>query len=174
MDASLDRIFVDYSIKKVRQLSSRIQDCLEKLTDEQVWLRGSESENAIGNLVLHLCGNLRQWILTGVGGAPDVRVREREFSARGELSVVELSERLARTIDEVTHVLAAVTGDRLLETVTIQGYDVTVLEAIYHVTEHFAGHTGQIIFATKAFTSSDLGFYAHLRPAAPPHGQQTP
>ena len=64
------------------------------------------------------------------------------------------------------------THARLAERVTIQKYDVTVLEAIFHVVEHFSHHTGQILFATKMLTGEDLGYYKHLRAAA--HGEPTP
>jgi hypothetical protein len=67
---ALDRILLDYSMRELRQLTERIETCLGKLTPDQIWARGSEQENAIGNLVLHLCGNVRQWIVSGVGGAP--------------------------------------------------------------------------------------------------------
>ena len=172
--ATVDRVFLDYSVKKLRQQSKRIQDCLSRLEDAQVWLRGSEQENAIGNLVLHLCGNVRQWIVSGVGGSVDQRNRDREFTARGAVTRAELAARLDETIDEATRVLAGVTAERLLDTIVIQGYEVTVMESVYHVVEHFSGHTGQIIFATKAITSSDLGFYPHLGVTGTPHREQTP
>ena len=173
MEQTLDRIFLDYSQRELRQLSSRIQNCLERLTAEQVWARGTESENAIGNLVLHLCGNVRQWIVAGVGGKPDIRERDREFTARGDVDPSRLTGRLNDTVEEAVAVIGQVTAGRLAETVTIQKYEVTVLEAIAHVVEHFAQHTGQIIFATKMLTGQDLGFYKHLQ-AAPAHGKKTP
>ena len=83
MEPALDRLFLDCSVRRLDQLAGRIESCLEMLNDEQVWMRGSPNENAIGNLVLHLCGNLRQWIVAGVGGAADVRERDREFAAAG-------------------------------------------------------------------------------------------
>jgi uncharacterized damage-inducible protein DinB len=174
VDVTLDRIFVDYSVKKLRQLAARIDDCLGRLTDHQVWIRGSDTENAIGNLVLHLCGNVSQWILCGVGGEPDSRDRDREFQAKEGAGPEELAARLQSVIEKATAVLAHVTPERLAQPVTIQGYDVTVMECIYHVVEHFSGHTGQIIFATKALTGSDLGFYAHLRTTPSGHGGKTP
>ena len=145
---------------------SRIEACLGKLTEEQVWARGSENENAIGNLVLHLAGNVRQWIVAGVGGAPDTRQRDGEFSARGGNSIPELKERLRGIVTEAAAVIVATTPERLAERVTIQKYDVSVLEAIYHVVEHFSLHMGQIVFAAKMMTGSDMGFYAHLRSSA--------
>jgi uncharacterized damage-inducible protein DinB len=169
----LDRIFLDFSQKKLRQLCARIEDCLARLTAEQVWARGSENENAIGNLVLHLCGNVRQWIIAGVGGQPDIRVRDREFTARGDVEPGLLAERLKSTVEDAVSVIGQVTAGRLAEVVTIQKYEITVLEAIAHVVEHFGQHTGQIIFATKMLTGQDLGFYRHLKSAAA-HGEKTP
>jgi uncharacterized damage-inducible protein DinB len=173
MPANLDRQFLDFSARKLEQLTGRIESCLGTLSDEQVWARGSANENAIGNLVLHLTGNVRQWIVSGIGGRPDVRQRDAEFAAAGGVSTAELLERLKSTVRETAAVLEQVSEERLAERITVQNYDVSVLEAIYHVVEHFAGHTGQIIFATKMLTGSDLGFYSHLRKAAA-HGEQTP
>jgi len=173
MEQTLDRIFLDVSQKKLQQLTSRIEQCLAQLTAEQVWARGSENENAIGNLVLHLAGNVRQWIISGIGGKPDIRVRDREFTARGDVEPAELGERLKSTVEEAVAVLGQVSAGRLAEIVTIQKYDITVMEAIAHVIEHFAQHTGQIIFATKMLTGQDLGFYKHLKTTAA-HGEKIP
>jgi uncharacterized damage-inducible protein DinB len=168
MTDALQKDFLDSSIDTLRQHSGRIANCLGKLTADQVWARGSENENAIGNLVLHLCGNVRQWIIAGVGGSPDVRQRDGEFAARGGVPVTELAERLRTTVEEAVVVLGGVTAERLSEPLKIQGYDATGLVAIYHVVEHFSGHTGQIIFATKMLTGEDLGFYRHLSRSAGP------
>lgn len=173
MEDSLHRLFLDCSVRRLEQGFSRIEACLGKLNEEEVWARGSENENAVGNLVLHLSGNVRQWIVSGVGGAPDTRERDGEFSARGGSSIPELKERLRGIVLEAAAVIGAVTTERLAERVVIQKYEVSVLEAIYHVVEHFSLHTGQIIFATKMMTGSDLGFYAHLR-ASGAHGEKTP
>ena len=173
MEETLDRIFVDYSQKKLRQLTERIQDCLGRLSADQVWARGHENENAIGNLVLHLCGNVRQWIIAGIGGKPDIRVRDREFATRGDVEPAELAGRLKSTVEEAVAVIGATTAARLAEHVTIQKYDITVMEATAHVVEHFAQHAGQIMFATKMLTGQDLGYYRHLKTTAA-HGEKTP
>ncbi|HEY1337621.1 MAG TPA: DinB family protein [Bryobacteraceae bacterium] len=170
----MERQFLDYSTKKLEQLGGRIESCLDRLNDEQVWARGSENENAIGNLVLHLCGNVRQWIVSGVGGRPDMRDRDAEFDTRSGVSMGDLRQKLRGVIADAGAVLGAVTPERMAEQIVVQNYHVSVMEAIYHVVEHFAGHTGQIIFATKMLTGSDLGFYAHLRGKAAAHGQKTP
>jgi uncharacterized damage-inducible protein DinB len=168
----LDRIFIDASVRTLQQLLSRIRDCVAKLSPEQIWARGHESENAIGNLVLHLNGNVRQWIISGVGGSPNARVRDAEFAARGGTDPAELLDRLESTVREAVAVLGKVNAERLAQCVAIQKYEVTVLEAIFHVVEHFSQHTGQIIFATKMLTGEDLGFYKHLRAAT--HREKTP
>ncbi|MGI8742533.1 MAG: DinB family protein [Bryobacteraceae bacterium] len=147
-------VFVTYSADKLTQLSSQIQDCLKKLSNEQIWKRNSENENAVGNLVLHLCGNVNQWIGSGVAGNPDHRVRDREFTARGEVAPTELGQRLASTVEAAAATIRGLTADRLQERINVQKYDVTVLEAVYHVIEHFSQHTGQILFATKLLTSA--------------------
>jgi len=132
-----------------------------KLTPEQIWRRAADNDNAVGNLVLHLAGNVRQWILCGVGGQEDRRDRDSEFAARSGDDVVS---RLRPVVSEAVALIAALPPDRLTETRTIQKhYNVTVLEAIYHVVEHFSMHTGQIIFATKLLTGEDLEFYGYLK-----------
>ncbi|HWB84156.1 MAG TPA: DinB family protein [Bryobacteraceae bacterium] len=156
MEAALARTFLDFSAAKLRQLSSRIEACLSLLNEEQVWARGGEHENAIGNLVLHLCGNVGQWLLAGVGGAPDTRVRDREFQARGGITIPQLKELLERSIAEATALLERVPPEQLTQRITVQKHDETVLEAIYHVVEHFSMHTGQIIFATKVISGKSL------------------
>ncbi|HTQ53033.1 MAG TPA: DinB family protein [Bryobacteraceae bacterium] len=165
-------IFLDYSARKLRQAAGRIADCLSRLTDEQIWTRGADSENAVGNLVRHLSGNVRQWIVSGVGGETDVRQRDTEFAARGGMTAPELAAHLRTAVDEAAAVIENLPLTELTRRIAVQGYDVTVLEAIYHVVEHFSGHTGQIIFATKWLTGKDLNFYPHLKTAG--HSERTP
>ncbi len=156
--------FLKFSSEKLLELSGRIETCVAKLTPEQIWTRGAENENAVGNLVLHLAGNVRQWIICGVGGAEDRRDRDSEFDAR---SGGDALDRLRSTVEEAVAVLKALPHEALQEQRRIQKHwDLTVLEAIYHVVEHFSMHTGQIIFATKLLTGADLGFYGYLRPSA--------
>jgi uncharacterized damage-inducible protein DinB len=166
-------VFLDYSARKLRQAAGRIEDCLARLSEEQIWARTSESENAVGNLVLHLSGNVRQWIVSGVGGKPDVRQRDAEFAARTGLAAPDLAAHLRAAAGAAIATIAALPPEDLTRRITVQTYDVTVLEAIYHVVEHFSGHTGQIIFATKLLTGEDLGFHGHLKTTAA-HAAQTP
>jgi hypothetical protein len=157
--------FLEYSVKELDQLCTRVEACLSKLTAEQVWMRGSENENAAGNLVLHLEGNVRQWILTGIAKAEDCRVRQAEFDARAGHEPESLRSLLRGTVDQAIAVVRSLPHGRLAERTVIQGHDVSLLEVIYHVVEHFSGHANQIIFLTKMMTGEQLGFYSYLSKA---------
>jgi uncharacterized damage-inducible protein DinB len=148
--------FLDVSCRKLGQMTGYLVSCLKKLSDAQIWERQGAYENAVGNLVLHLCGNARQWIMHGVGGAPDVRVRDKEFSAEGGISGAELIALFEATMAEAKTVIAAVPVERMVERITPQGRDVSVLEAIYQVVGHVQQHTGQIILVTKQMLAADL------------------
>lgn len=158
----VEQLFLTFSRERLQLLASRISDCLSRLSDEQIWQRGSEVENSVANLVLHLCGNVRQWIISVVGEKPDVRDRDAEFSKRQGVTAAELSAVLDETISTALSVLKSVPGGVLTQHITVQKQDRTVLEAIYTAVEHFGEHTGQIIYMTKRLTQTDLGYYAHL------------
>jgi len=143
----------------VEDFLPKIERCLTLLSDEQIWWRPNAESNSIGNLLLHLSGNARQWIVCGLGGAIDARDRDSEFAQRETIPRADLLGRLQQTIREVDATFAKFDLDRLLEKKTIQGLEVTALEAILHVVEHFSMHAGQIILLTKLLTSSDLRFY---------------
>lgn len=166
---SIESLFLDVATAKLEEYRDRIGICLEKLTNEQIWVRGSANENAVGNLVLHLAGNVRQWIIASLGGSPDGRDRDAEFDARGGIDKADLAARLRQTVDSAIVVIRALTTEQLTRTYEIQGYRVSGVEVVFHVVEHFSQHTGQIIFVTKMVTGGELGFYAHLRarPAVP-------
>jgi uncharacterized damage-inducible protein DinB len=137
----------------------KIERCLDVLNDEQIWWRANEQSNSVGNLLLHLSGNVRQWIVCGLGGATDSRDRDSEFAQRATIPRKELFSKLTQTVDEAVAVLARLDPDSLLEKRRIQGLDVSMIEAVLHVVEHFSMHTGQIILMTKMFTEADLAFY---------------
>jgi len=137
----------------------KIERCLELLADDQIWWRANEKSNSIGNLILHLSGNVRQWIVCGLGGAPEARDRDAEFAQRETIPRDELLSLLKGAMAEVDASLQQLAPDRLLETHTIQGLEVSAIDAILHVVEHFSMHTGQIILIAKMLTDSDLSFY---------------
>ena len=139
----------------------RITSCLDQLSPGQIWWRPNEASNSVGNLVLHLSGNVRQWIISGLGGVPDVRQREMEFSECGPLPRRILVSYLRKTVKEACEVLGKLSEDDLARVYTIQKFRVTGMEATFHVAEHFSHHAGQIILMTKMLTGSDLMF-THL------------
>ena len=134
----------------------KIERCLDRLSDADVWWRPNEASNSIGNLILHLCGNVTMWIVGGVGSLPFERDRQREFDERTMIPAAELRARLRNVAQQADAVMGAVGPEDLLSRRQIQGYDVTVLEAIYHVVEHFSMHTGQIITLSKARADGEL------------------
>ncbi|MFZ0960392.1 MAG: DUF1572 family protein [Terriglobia bacterium] len=139
----------------------RIVSCLAQLSPEQIWWRPNVASNSVGNLVLHLTGNVRQWIISGLGGAPDVRQRDREFAERGPLPRRLLVSRLRQTVREACRVLRRLSPADLARVHAIQKYRASGAEATFHVAEHFSHHAGQIILLTKMLTGSDLKF-THL------------
>ena len=141
------------------QYLPKIEKCLGLLTDQDVWWRSNEESNSIGNLLLHLSGNARQWIVTGLGGAADHRQRQTEFDERSLISKDKLLASLKETLAEVDKVLAEFDPDNLTKAYKIQNLEVTALEAIFHVVEHFSMHTGQIIMLTKILAKKDMNFY---------------
>jgi hypothetical protein len=155
-DQRIAAVFLDVSCRRLGLMTEYLVACLKKLSDEQVWQRRGAYENSVGNLVLHLCGNARQWVIHGVGGATDVRVRDKEFSADGGISGAELIALFETTMDEVKAVIAATPAVRMMVRVTPQGRDVSVMEAIYQVVGHVQQHVGQIILLTKQMLGTDL------------------
>ena len=143
----------------MQEFLPRIERCAEQLNDTEIWWRPNEESNSIGNLMLHLAGNLRQWIISGVGGADDDRIRQQEFDERSVIPKSELLAKLRTTVEEADATLANFDAAKILEERQIQKLEVSLLSAIFHVVEHFSMHTGQIILLTKMIKEKDLGFY---------------
>lgn len=157
----IERAFLDQSRTCLNgEYMPRIEKALANLSEEDFWWRPNDASNSAGNLVLHLAGNVRQWIVHGIGGAADVREREKEFAADGDVSKAEALSRLRAAVDDACVVLEGMNADGLAAVYTPQAHTVTGLEAVYHVVEHFAMHVGQIIWIAKACSGEGLGFYA--------------
>ena len=148
----------------------KIRRVLDGLSTEDIWWRPNQASNSVGNLVLHLAGNARQWVVSGIGGEADVRRRQGEFDARQGMDAGELVAHLEAALAEVDGVLAGLQPQELDGTRVIQGLEVTVLDALYHVVEHFSMHTGQILYVAKMRTNRDLGFYQVKDGNVTPHG----
>ncbi len=137
----------------------RIIQCVDQLSRDQVWWRPNESSNSIGNLILHLSGNVRQWICSGLGGLPDQRKRQTEFDERRLLDKDALMKALADTMELARQVIHDLPESELLRSRAVQTFEETGLSILVHVTEHFSYHTGQIAYITKMLTDHSLDFY---------------
>lgn len=146
----------------------KIAACVHRLTDADIWWRPNAASNSIGNLMLHLAGNVREWIVGGIGGVPTHRERQREFDARTPTPGRELLAELTDALQASDRVLASATPETLRERRRIQDLNATGLEVIYHVVEHFSMHTGQILYITKLRAGADLGFYQVIDGIAQP------
>ena len=160
MSKKTENAFVEWSVHYLaKDYLPKIKKCLKNLTEVDIWWRPNPTSNSVGNLVLHLTGNLRQWIISGVGGETDIRQRQGEFDAKGPVPLEQLINGLEEVVLEACKVLEDLDTDVLLESRHIQGNDVQVLGAIYHAVEHFSTHTGQIIYITKLRQGMDMAFY---------------
>ena len=140
----------------------KVKLCLEEMTEQDLWWRPNEQSNSVGNLILHLCGNLKQWILNSMGGGRFERDRDAEFAERGPVPKAELIAAIDSTVNEVDRVLGELPTAGLLNRFPVQVYTTTRLQAIYHVVEHFSYHLGQILYVFKMRTGKDPGFYRQL------------
>ena len=138
---------------------AKIAAAIGTIPPDALWWRPNPDANSAGNLLLHLAGNVRQWVVSGIGGAPDTRQRHLEFSTTGGWEHQPLLAHLHEAVRDADAVLAALDPDQLGAPRTIQGRETTVLAALFHVVEHFAGHTGQIILLAKQFTPGAVRFY---------------
>lgn len=153
----------DQLVKETRRVlvevyPPRIIRCLKLLSEEEIWWRPNRESNSVGNLALHLQGNVRQWIICGLGGQTDTRDRDREFAETGLVSRRVLLAGLRRTVEEADQVLQGFGSHGLARRFSIQGYNVTGMQVLCHVAEHFAFHAGQIIYITKLKLGKDLKF----------------
>jgi hypothetical protein len=156
-------LFLEFSRHKLlEQYWPRLRACIESLSEEQVWWRPNDSSNSVGNLVLHLNGNVTQWLVAPFEHREDIRDRPAEFSRKGGIAPAELVAEMGKTMAAVTTVFSGLTRDALHAWYDIQGYHVTGLHAVYQVVEHFGLHYGQIAYITKMLRDSDLGFYREL------------
>jgi hypothetical protein len=162
-DNQLAAHFLEFSRQKLLgQFWPRMKECVSPLTAEQVWWRPNDASNSIGNLLLHLDGNVRQWLVASFNKDEDQRNRPAEFAAHSGLSAADLLARLGATLDEAAKVLDRLTVNELLAPYEIQGYRVRGLDAVYQVVEHFGLHYGQIVYITKSLLAKDLGFHKEL------------
>jgi len=160
MKDELIKEFVSQAIHRIDENTPKLIACVNELEEADVWKRPNEHSNSVCNIILHVCGNMRQYAISSLGNRKDVREREKEFSADGGYSGSELIQKLTDTLDEAKNIIQKVTAEELLRKRKVQGYTHSGIGIVVHVIEHYSYHTGQIIFWTKLLKDKDLAFYA--------------
>ena len=151
--------FIAQSINRLDEYIFKIEQCMMDLKEEEIWKQPNECSNSIGNIILHLCGNITQYIISSLGHTEDRRKREEEFKASGGFTKLELIGKLSEVVIQAKTIINRLEPDELLKVRSVQGFDLTGLGIILHVIEHFSYHTGQIAFWVKLLKNKDLGFY---------------
>ena len=151
--------FINNSCYRMDESLRMIEISLSKVSEVQVWQKPNASLNSIGNLILHLCGNMTQYGIASLQETEDTRQRDLEFSTEGGLTKEELLEKLKDTVNEVKATFHSVSMKRLLALKQVQGFNFSGIGNIIHAVEHFSYHTGQIAFWVKQLNNEQLGFY---------------
>ncbi|MBL7963976.1 MAG: DUF1572 family protein [Flavobacteriales bacterium] len=151
------------AIQHLAEGRGRLVHCLALLNEQQIWHRPNDQVVSVGNLVLHLCGNVDQWVNHTLGGDPNTRQRQAEFDTTGPLPTNKLTDQLARVMDRAIHVIGTLTDTRLVATYNVQVFRPSGVGILVHVTEHFSYHVGQVTLHTKLLLNVDTGYYAGHR-----------
>jgi uncharacterized damage-inducible protein DinB len=162
MNTSFKHEFISQAVYRINENTKRILICLKEIDETEVWQRSNKNSNSLGNIILHLCGNIMQYAVSSLGETEDIRVRDKEFSAKEGFTKNELSAKLEGTVDEAVRIIESLTEERLLKTYAVQGFSLSGIGIIIHVTEHYSYHTGQIAFWIKQLKDKDLGFYSGI------------
>ena len=163
-----EKHFLESSLRRMETSRVTILHCLDQLDHQQIWWRPFEEQNSVGNLILHLCGNIRQWIISGVGRLEDKRNRPAEFAERTELTKAELIRRFEETLKEARVTLEKTAPDSLTDSLKVQGFDETVLSTIYECLAHLQGHTQEIIYITRLKLGNNYRYF--WKPENPAQG----
>jgi hypothetical protein len=155
----LAQLFVSHSIRKLKLMQQYLETCVDAVDSATLSLHSSPGQNSIANLIMHLCGNVRQWIGSTVSGLPDIRNRKAEFEDQPGVSKDALLALLRNTVDEAVTIISGIDSGKLAQTVKTQDGALSILEVVYQVVGHFQQHTGQVIFAVKQATGRDLQLY---------------
>lgn len=150
---------IDNLLMRMNDNTRFIGICLDKISEEQLWQKPVETSNSIGNQILHLLGNITQYVLSGVGDAPDIRQRELEFSSSKTQNKHELSVQLNELIGQVSEIARQTETGKWAELKLVQGFEMSRIGCLIHATEHYSYHTGQIALITKLMVNEDLDFW---------------
>ncbi len=156
---TIQQEFKDQAIFRFQEKKTHIAKCFQQLTEQDMWSRPNASSNSVGNIILHLCGNISQYILASLAQQPDVRERDLEFSTEGGLSKAELLHKISTTIDEACAAVSACSDTDLLHKRQVQGFTFSGIGIILHAVEHLSYHTGQIAYLVKLRNDKQIGLY---------------
>ena len=159
IESPLQKEVIESACYRMDESMRMIRNCFGKLSEDDVWRRPNRSSNSIGNLVLHLCGNIRQYAISSLGGKEDVRERDKEFAVKSGHGKEELLKMLGDTVGEAQATIRDSDMVNLVKVRKVQGFSLSGVGIITHVVEHLSYHTGQIAFWTKILKDTDLGFY---------------
>jgi len=154
-----DLLIAEVKRRLFEESMPRLKKCLDQLTEEEIWQRPNAQSNSMGNLVLHLSGNIRQWVLSGLAKAPDERKREQEFAQRGPIPKAELLADLKKTMEEVAEALDHIQPEDLMTHHEVQVFHESGLSILVHIVEHFSYHVGQMTYYVKALKNIDMDYY---------------
>lgn len=161
-EAQLIEELVKNALYRMDESTRMIKKSMEAINEEEIWQQPNESLNSIGNLVLHLCGNMTQYIISSLGEKDDVRNRDKEFNTKGGFTKKELLKKLEDTVDDAKRVIFDAKSEQLVKNRSVQGFSFSGVGVIIHAVEHYSYHTGQIAFWVKMLRNTDLGFYDGL------------
>lgn len=151
--------FVENAIYRMDENTRMVQKSLLDISEEELWKRPNQSSNSIANLLLHLKGNIGQYIISSLGGSPDVRDRDTEFATRSAASKKDVLNALNETVETAKTIIANCSIADFLRKRMVQGYHLSGIGIVMHVVEHYSYHTGQIAFWVKQLKNKDLSFY---------------
>ena len=160
MENSFCKEFKEQCVYRNEENTKRIIQCLEKISETEIWKAPNESSNSMANIILHLCGNITQYIIAALGNHDDHRERDKEFSTTGGYNKAELIHKLSATVAQANDIIRHISEEALMKRYSVQGFNLSGIGIIIHVTEHYSNHTGQVAFWVKEIKNIDLGFYA--------------
>ena len=162
MDTLLLDEFKSNAIFRLKEGQRMILLAFNNIDEQQLWLYPQKNGLALGNQIVHICGNMRQYIIYSLGGQSDVRKRDQEFSIQVGMSKKEVLEHLERTIHQAVEVIQKTEAKEYTTYRKVQGFTLSGLGVVLHAVEHFSYHVGQIAFWVKQLTNQDLGFYKNV------------
>ena len=154
--------FKKNAIYRIGENVRMIRIALSKIEEKEIWKRQNQALNPLGNQLLHICGNMTQYVLSGLGRERDNRERDIEFSTEDGYTSDDLLQQLLGTTQRASAVINEASEADLLLVYKVQGFEFSGIGLVLHAVEHFSYHTGQIAIQVKLAIDKPLGFYDGL------------